>query len=267
VTPPDGDTIECVAAKDKRDREGRSEVEHLPGLHSDRMSNTGRSVRCWAWWVAMALALPLSMLATARDAAPGACTLMGKVPVVPRKTAGGAKGNYEGKGVVEMKKADAPASAVWMVGAFPPVDPARVTPAVLAQEGLQFKPALLVVQVGTPVSFPNRDPIYHNVVSFSAAKKFDLGRFKPGDEPPPLVFDKPGTVPLRCEVHDHMVGAIVVVDSPHFTKSDADGNFRLEGLPAGMHTFRVWLTPKESLERTVELRPGQTVTVDWTKPA
>ena len=68
-------------------------------------------------------------------------------------------------------------------------------------------------------------------------------------------------------MHRIEAGAIVVVDSPHFTKSDPEGNFKLEGLPAGSHTFRVWLGPKESFERTVELKPGETVTVDWTKPA
>jgi len=218
--------------------------------------------------VAAVLFLGISAaVATQTASGPQGCVLEGKVPVVPRKSAGSAKGNYEGKGQVDLAKPDPPASAVWMTGPFPPADPSKMKPAVLAQEGLQFRPALLVVQVGTPVSFPNRDPIYHNVVSYSAAKKFDLGRYKPGDEPAPLVFDKPGTIPLRCEVHDHMLGAIVVVESPHFTKTDADGNFRLEGLPAGSHTFRVWLGPKESFERTVELKPGETVTVDWTKPA
>jgi plastocyanin len=206
-------------------------------------------------------------VAPQQPSASGTCTLVGRVQVLPRKAGGSAKGNYEGKGVVDLGKPDSPASVVWMKGDFAPVDPAKAKPAVLAQEGLQFRPALLVVQVGTPVSFPNRDPIYHNVVSFSAAKKFDLGRYKPGDEPAPLVFDKPGTVPLRCEVHDHMLGAIVVVESPHFVKTDAEGNFRLEGLPSGSRTFRVWLGPKESFERTVDLKPGETVTVDWTAPA
>jgi plastocyanin len=226
-----------------------------------------RQGRRIALWAVLCLTGMTAALAAQGTPAPAGCTLTGKVPVVPRKATGSAKGNYEGKGQVDLGKPDPAASAVWMTGAFAPVDPSKVKPAVLAQEGLQFRPALLVVQVGTPVSFPNRDPIYHNVVSYSAARKFDLGRYKPGDEPAPLVFDKPGTVPLRCEVHDHMLGAIVVVESPHFTKSDAEGNFRLEGLPAGQHTFRVWLGPKESFERTVELKPGETVAVDWTKPA
>jgi hypothetical protein len=126
---------------------------------------------------------------------------------------------------------------------------------------------VLVVRTGTPVIFPNRDPIYHSVFSYSEAKKFDLGRYRPGEEPPAVVFDKPGTVTLFCEVHDHMRGAIVVVDTPHFVKTDAEGRFRLEGLPAGKRTFKVWLGPKETIERTVELKPGAETTVDWTKPA
>ena len=194
----------------------------------------------------------------------GPCTLVGKVPVLPRKTAGASKGAYAAKGGERVEPADPPSSAVWMVGSFPPVDSTSAKPAVLAQEGLQFRPALLVVQTGTPVSFPNRDSIYHSVFSYSAVKKLDLGRYRPGEEPPPVVFEKPGTVPLRCEVHDHMYGVILVVDSPHFAKTDAEGAFRIEGLPAGTHTFKVWLSPKETVERTIELKPGENA-VDWTK--
>ena len=195
------------------------------------------------------------------------CTLVGKVTVLPRKGAGGAKGSYTGGAGDRPEPADPPVSVVFMEGRFPPLDSAKVEPARLEQRGLQFRPAVLVVQAGTPVIFPNRDPIYHSVFSYSEARKFDLGRYRPGEEPPAVVFDKPGTITLFCEVHDHMRGAIVVVDTPHFARSDAQGNFRLEGLPAGTHTFKVWMSPKETIERTVELKPGAETTVDWTKPA
>ncbi|MFM1830101.1 MAG: hypothetical protein RLZZ558_441 [Planctomycetota bacterium] len=206
---------------------------------------------------------------TSRTAEPGGlpadtCVLAGRVPVLPRRSAGGAKGAYAGRTSERPEEPDPPASVVWMTGTFAPRDPAITQPAVLEQQGLQFRPSVLPVQVGTPVIFPNRDPIYHSVFSYSAAKKFDLGRYRPGEEPPAVVFDKPGTVSLFCEVHDHMRGSIVVVDSPHFVRTDALGNFRLEGLPAGTHTFRVWLSPKETVEHAVELEPGRTVTVDWT---
>ena len=253
------------------------------------MSNTGRCARRETRWkrnaatlVAAALACVASGLAWARDeasaqsatkpaqtepaaasVAKGPCNLVGKVPVLPRKAAGASKATYAAKGGERVEPADAPASAVWMVGDFAPLDPSKAAPATLAQEGLQFRPALLVVQTGTPVNFPNRDPIYHSVFSYAAAKKLDLGRYRQGEEPPAVVFDKAGCVPLRCEVHDHMYGVILVVDSPHFAKTDAQGAFRLEGLPAGTHTFKVWLSPKESVERTVELKAGEN-TVDWT---
>lgn len=206
---------------------------------------------------------PAQTEAAAASAAKGPCTLVGKVPVLPRKAAGASKGTYAAKGGERVEPADPPASAVWMVGDFAPLDPAKTAPATLAQEGLQFRPALLVVQTGTPVNFPNRDPIYHSVFSYAAAKKLDLGRYRAGEEPPAVVFDKSGCVPLRCEVHDHMYGVILVVDSPHFTRTDAQGAFRLEGLPAGRHTFKVWLSPKETVDRVIELKPGEN-TVDWT---
>ena len=252
------------------------------------MANTARGVRREArlrrnaaTLVATAVACVGVRLACARPQAPaqaattpaqtepaapktGACTLVGKVPVLPRKAAGASKATYAAKGGERVEPADPPASAVWMSGDFAPLDPAKAAPATLAQEGLQFRPALLVVQTGTPVNFPNRDPIYHSVFSYAAAKKLDLGRYRPGEEPPAVVFDKAGCVPLRCEVHDHMYGVILVVDSPHFARTDADGNFRLEGLPAGTHTFKVWLSPKQTVDRTVDLKPGEN-TVDWTK--
>jgi plastocyanin len=208
-----------------------------------------------------------SPTASTASAATADCTLRGRVQVLPRKAAGGGKGAYAGKPGERVEPPDAAASVVWMVGTFPPVDPGKAQPVTLEQKGLQFRPAVLAVQCGTPVVFPNRDPIYHSVFSYSAARKFDLGRYRPGEEPPAVVFDKPGTVTLFCEVHDHMRGAIVVVDSPHFVRTDPDGNFTLQGLPPGTHTFKVWLGPKETLERTVELKPGAVTDVDWTSPA
>lgn len=105
--------------------------------------------------------------------------------------------------------------------------------------------------------------MYHSVFSYSAARKFDLGRYRAGEEPDAVVFDKPGTVSLFCEIHEHMRAQIVVVDTPYFVLTDAKGNFTLPNLPSGSHTFHVWLGPKESFEMTVELKEGATAKVDW----
>ena len=74
----------------------------------------------------------------------------------------------------------------------------------MLQQHFQFLPAVLPVQTGTLVEFPNLDDSYHNVFSYSKAKRFDLGRYRKDEKPPAIVFDKPGAVKLYCEIHEHM---------------------------------------------------------------
>src|SRR3954449_1254809 len=103
----------------------------------------------------------------------------------------------------------------------------------VAQKDLAFVPGLLPVQVGTKVEFPNLEKdTYHNIFSYSPAKRFDLGRYRPDEKPVPFqVFETPGLVTLRCDIHEHMRGLILVLNTPHFTVTDEQGRFRLPKLP------------------------------------
>jgi hypothetical protein len=67
------------------------------------------------------------------------------------------------------------------------------------------------------------------------------------------VFDVPGLVTLRCEIHEHMRGVILVLETPHFVVTDVEGKFRLSGVPAGRYTLKAWLSSKTTLEQPVEL--------------
>jgi hypothetical protein len=69
-------------------------------------------------------------------------------------------------------------------------------------------------------------------------------------------------VTLRCDIHEHMRGIILVLDSPYFVKTDADGHYRLAGLPSGHCTLKAWLSSKSTLEHPVELKAGATLRVD-----
>ena len=152
---------------------------------------------------------------------------------------------------------------VYLEGAFPRTSSPPATRQV-PQKGLAFLPALLAVQVGTKVEFPNLDDTYHNIFSFSPAKRFDLGRYRPDERPiPSQTFDAPGLVTLRCEIHEHMRGLILVLDTPHFVVTEPDGRYRLGGLPAGRYTLKAWLDSKRILERPVELKSGATLRVDF----
>ena len=136
-------------------------------------------------------------------------TLRGVVKVPEPRAPTKSKSDYEAP--VETTLPDAPVAAVWVGSGAPPLDPATTAPVRVRQEGIQFRPGTLVVQVGTPVIFPNEDQVLHAVRSQSSAKKFNVGRFMKGEEPPAVVFDKPGYVFLLCEVHEHMQGHLLVV--------------------------------------------------------
>ena len=121
------------------------------------------------------------------------------------------------------------------------------------------------MQVGTRVEFPNFDDTYHNIFSFSPAKRFDLGRYRSDEKPvPSVVFDEAGPVTLRCDIHEHMRALILVLPTPHFVITDADGRYRLGGLPPGHYTVRAWLDSKTSTPaQPVELKDGATVQVNF----
>jgi hypothetical protein len=76
------------------------------------------------------------------------------------------------------------------------------------------------------------------------------------------MFDKPGLVTLRCDIHEHMRGLILVLNTPYFVMTDAAGRFRLDKLPAGRHTLKAWIDSRTTREKPIELKEGQTLHVD-----
>jgi plastocyanin len=134
----------------------------------------------------------------------------------------------------------------------------------VVQKEMNFVPALLAVQAGTTVEFPNEDGTYHNIFSYSPAKRFDLGRYRPEERPiPSVAFDKTGLVTLRCDIHEHMRGLVLVLDTAHFVTTDPQGSFRLTGLPAGNYTLKAWVDSRTIREQPVELKNGATLHVDF----
>jgi plastocyanin len=122
-------------------------------------------------------------------------------------------------------------------------------------EDIQFAPQLLVVQTGTRVQFPNNDQIAHHVYSFSKPNSFVLPMFK-GNMRPHVEFDAAGIVTIGCNLHDHMVGYVLVVDGPAFGTTGPDGRTRLladnpEGLSVSIWSPRIRLDD-ENLTQTVK---------------
>ena len=96
-----------------------------------------------------------------------------------------------------------------------------------------FQPHILAVSIGSTVSFPNEDAIFHNVFSMSAPQPFDLGLYRSG-ETRTRTFSSAGTYRVFCNIHPQMSALVVVVSTPHITTAGADGRFTLT-LPPGRY--------------------------------
>ena len=109
----------------------------------------------------------------------------------------------------------------------------------MGQQGKAFVPDVLVVTRGTAVNFPNRDTVRHHVYSFSPIRQFELKLYT-GTPANPVVFDKSGVAVLGCNIHDQMVGWVLVLDTPFFATTTATGTVRLDNVPPGAYTLRTW---------------------------
>jgi plastocyanin len=154
-------------------------------------------------------------------------------------------------------------SVVWLEGA--PPSRAEGKHEAIVQEGLEFRPRVLAIQVGTTVRFPNLDNLYHNVFSYSAARRFDLGRY-PHGESKEVTFDRAGRVDVFCEIHEHMRAFVVVVDNPHFARAEEDGRFSIPRVPPGRYTLVAWREGFEPVRREVDVgASGARVDVEFAR--
>jgi plastocyanin len=127
----------------------------------------------------------------------------------------------------------------------------------LLQRNKAFEPRVLVVQIGTLVEFPNKDPFLHNVFSLFNGKRFDLGFYEAGSSKS-VRFDRPGVSFLFCNIHEEMSAAVIAVDTPYFGLSDRAGRIAIPNVPDGRYQMHVWFergVPEDlkSLDRIVQV--------------
>ncbi len=139
---------------------------------------------------------------------------------------------------------------------------------IMEQRNRDFAPKVMVVRLGSTVSFPNFDNVYHNVFSRSEARAFDLGIYKNG-QARDVTFDKEGIIRLGCNLHANMAAYIVVVNAPHYAVTDDQGRFHFRSLVPGKYRLRAW--SEKTLTPTVQeitIKPDEnTVAVSVTADA
>jgi plastocyanin len=148
---------------------------------------------------------------------------------------------------------DAPAAAPF----------SQTNPVTVDQRNLAFAPHVLVVRVGTSVSFPNSDSVFHNVFSFKDGKKFDLGMYPAGVKAKPVVFDKPGLSRIFCNIHPNMAAYVMAVDTPYYAMSDEQGTFAIANVPPGTYTYHAWRPGGELLTGPVTVGSGKSLDLRW----
>ena len=146
--------------------------------------------------------------------------------------------------------------------------PAPAKPFVMDQKSLLFQPHVLAVPAGATVQFLNSDKVQHNIFwpSISGNKKMshNMGTW-PSGEQRPFKFDKPGVVPLLCNVHPEMSGYIVVSPTPYYAIADASGNFKIDDVPDGSYTVSAWHEGMKIQSKPVTVSGNATVAFSLSK--
>lgn len=146
--------------------------------------------------------------------------------------------------------ADAVVSLVSLEAPMKTTPPAE--PIELSQSGQEFSAYVTPIVVGTTVAFPNADKVSHQVYSLSKPTKvFTLPLYKPGHSSS-VVFDRPGVVVVGCNIHDWMLAYVVVLETPWFAKTGADGSAVIAGVAPGRYRAEVW-HPRLGKSETREL--------------
>ncbi len=145
--------------------------------------------------------------------------------------------------------------------AFPPADPEN--PIVLNQQGCRFRPHVVVVPQERSLKILNSDGVLHNVHLF-AKKNEPFNRSMPGRvKELNVTFDRAERIRVGCDVHKWMGGWIVVAKHPYYSVTGKDGAFRLENVPAGTYTVRVWHEKLGKQEQEVTVSPGTDAKIEF----
>jgi len=137
---------------------------------------------------------------------------------------------------------------------------------VIAQTEHRFVPSVVPIEVGTRVAFENRDRVYHSVFSVSQAKKFDLAMYAPGKRSKDVTFDHTGQVDLFCSLDASMAGYVLVLPHRFFVQPDAQGGFKIPGLPPGHYTIKAWHPRFGTASSKVDVERGGTATTQLKIP-
>jgi plastocyanin len=206
------------------------------------------SARSLAGAIGVALAASAIAATSVSGGEPAGGSVHGSVQLLRRSLLGGLGPSDDASGAV-----------VYVTGF---TQPAPRATARLNQRDEQFEPRVLPIVRGQSVAFPNQDRIYHNVFSVSPLASFDLGQYKSSDAPRSVEFERPGLVPVYCNIHPQMLSYVVVLENDAYAVTGRDGRFAIDGIPAGDLELHAWAPGAQRVSRPLRIEPGSRVEVE-----
>lgn len=194
--------------------------------------------------------------------APGQNTVQGKVlfPTLKKVVSQGSGYNKDGSPVMHSDDPMALPERNTIISLHPLSFTAEFSPttdAKITQKEQTFLPYVIPVTKGTTVYFLNEDEFFHNIYSLTPGSRFNIGRRPPGS-PYPIRIKRAGLLKLSCDIHPHMQGFILSLETPYFTRVDEKGEFHISDLPDGEYRLDVFYPPGKKKSLSLTLSGGQT---------
>ena len=143
------------------------------------------------------------------------------------------------------------------------------TERLLSNAECQFNPPVMAAAVGDTLAVDNQDDVLHNThLNFLRGKRSRaVGNWALSRKGVTVRAVRPlrraGIIDVECDAHAWMHAKIVIFDHPYFSPTDSSGGYRIDGVPVGTHTVKVWHEVFGELEQEVTVREGATSSADF----
>ena len=144
--------------------------------------------------------------------------------------------------------------------------PTTFTAAFIDQKSCVYRPSVVATRAGQSIKVKNSDPLMHNVRAMNDRKPI----FNVAMPLENLTIDKPlpanpTVVQLHCDVHPWMTAWIVTFAHDLYATTNAQGQFRIDAVPAGHHAIKLWhpRLGEQRAELDVKADAGTSIALGW----
>ena len=133
----------------------------------------------------------------------------------------------------------------------------------LHHTGCVYQPHVVIVPMWGALRLHNTDRIPHTLRTDSTKNPPQTWDAPAAPASQVLRFTAAEPVRVACDEHPWMTAWVIVAEHPYYTTTDANGAFRLAGVPAGEYTVQVWHESIGQRTQTISVPAGEEVRVDW----